>query len=140
VEIWDRDKQALIAVGSLQTIDNQIDQTSGTVRFKATAPNQDGALFPNQFVNARLLVDTQRNVVTVPSAAVQHSPDSTFVYVVKPDNTVETRTVKVPATEGDRSLVESGLSAGELVVTDGTDRLQPGAPVAPIRQPARGRP
>jgi multidrug efflux system membrane fusion protein len=135
VEIWDRDRKARIALGSLQTIDNQIDQTSGTVRFKATAPNEDGTLFPNQFVNARLLVDTQRNVVSVPSAAVQHSPDSTFVYVVKPDNTVEARKVKVPATEGDRSLVESGLSAGELVVTDGVDRLQPGAPVVPIRQP-----
>jgi membrane fusion protein, multidrug efflux system len=134
VEIWDRDRRARIATGALQTIDNQIDPTSGTVRFKATAPNEDGALFPNQFVNARLLVDTRRSVVTIPSAAIQNSPDSTFVYVVKPDNAVEARKVKVPASEGDRSVVESGLSAGELVVTDGVDRLQPGSPVVPIRQ------
>ena len=135
VEVWDRDRTAKIATGKLLTIDNQIDQTSGTVRFKATVPNEDGALFPNQFVNARLLLDTQRRVVTVPSTAVQHGPDSTFVYVLKADNTVEARKIRVPASEGDRSLVESGLSPGEVVVTEGVDRLQPGSPVVAVREP-----
>jgi membrane fusion protein, multidrug efflux system len=137
VEVWDRDRTTKIATGTLLTIDNQIDQTSGTVRFKAMVANEDGALFPNQFVNARLLVDTQRRVVTVPSTAVQHGPDSTFVYVLKPDGTVETRKIKVPASEGDRSLVESGLSPGEVVITEGVDRLQPGSAVVAVREPAK---
>ena len=134
VEVWDRDRTAKIASGTLLTIDNQIDQTSGTVRFKATVFNEDGALFPNQFVNARLLVDTQRGVVTVPSTAVQHGPDFTFVYVLKPDHTVEARKIQVPASEGDRSLVESGLSPAEVVITEGVDRLQPGSAVVAVRE------
>ena len=139
VEVWDRDRTRKLADGKLLTIDNQIDQASGTVRFKASVPNEKETLFPNQFVNVRLLVNTRDNVVTIPSAAVQHSPDSTFVYVVKPNNTVESRTVSAPVSEGDRTLVESGLAPGELVVTDGVDRLQPGSLVAPInsRPPAK---
>ena len=133
VEVWDRDRTTRLATGSLLTLDNQIDQTSGTLRFKATVPNDNGALFPNQFVNARLLVDTRRGVVTVPSAAIQHGPDSSFVYVVKPDNTIDARRVTVADGDGDRSAVESGLSPGEMVVTDGVDRLQPGSSVIPIR-------
>jgi multidrug efflux system membrane fusion protein len=139
VEIWDRDRTKKLAAGSLLTIDNQVDQTSGTVRFKATVPNKNEELFPNQFVNARLLLDTRQNVVTIPVAAIQHSPDSAFVYVVKPNNTVETRRITAPASEGDRALVEKGLSPGELVVTDGVDRLQPGSVVIPLRRDA-GRP
>jgi multidrug efflux system membrane fusion protein len=130
VEVWDRDRTTKLANGSLLTIDNQIDQTSGTVRFKAAFPNKDGALFPNQFVNARLLLDTKRNAITVPVAAIQRSPDSTFVYVVKPNNTVEVRKVTASVTEGDQTLIENGLSPGELVVTDGVDKLQPGSAVA----------
>jgi multidrug efflux system membrane fusion protein len=133
VEVWDRDRTTKLAEGLLQTIDNQIDQTSGTVRFKAAVPNENRTLFPNQFVNVRLLVDTKHDVITVPAAAIQHSPDSTFVYVVTPKNTVEVRKVLSSATEGDRALVESGLSPGELVVTDGVDRLQGGSAVNPIR-------
>jgi multidrug efflux system membrane fusion protein len=136
VEVWDRDRTTKIATGTLLTIDNQIDQTSGTVRFKATILNEDGALFPNQFVNARLLVDTERRVVTVPSTAVQHGPDSTFVYVLKPDNTVEARKVRVSVSEGDRSLVGSGLLPDEVVVIGGVDRLQPGSAVVAVREPS----
>jgi len=80
-----------LAAGTLITIDNQVDQTTGTVKFKAVFPNKDGALFPNQFVNARLLVDTVPNAILIPNAAVQHSPQSAFVYIVKPDSTVEAR-------------------------------------------------
>jgi membrane fusion protein, multidrug efflux system len=130
VEAYDRDLKHKLATGSLMTIDNQIDPTTGTVKFKATFPNKEGALFPNQFVNARLLVNTVGNVVLVPNAAIQHSPQSAFVYVVKRDNTVEARNVQVQGNEGDQTAVARGLSAGEIVVTDGVDKLQPGAKVA----------
>jgi multidrug efflux system membrane fusion protein len=116
------------------TIDNQIDQTTGTVKLKAVFPNGDGALFPNQFVNARLLVDTVRDVVIVPNAAIQRNAQAAFVYVVKPDTTVAVRNVKIGETEGDETAITSGLSAGEIVVTDGVDKLQPGAKVA-LRTP-----
>jgi len=133
VEVWDRDRTTKLADGTLVTIDNQIDQTSGTVRFKAVIPNEKGSLFPNQFVNVRLLVNTKHDVVTIPSAAIQHSPDAAFVYVVTPKNTVEVRKISAPAADGDRALVEKGVSVDELVVTDGVDRLQAGSAVTPVR-------
>ena len=129
-EAYDRDLKHKLATGSLMTIDNQIDQTTGTVKFKAVFSNKEGALFPNQFVNARLLVDTIHIAVLVPAAAIQHSPQSAFVYVVRPDNTVEARNVQVQANEGDQTAIARGLSAGEVIVTDGVDKLQPGAKVA----------
>ena len=142
VEAWDRDLKHKLANGSLLAIDNQIDQSTGTVRMKAQFPNDDFALYPNQFVNARLLVDTLRQTVLVPTAAIQRSPQSTYVYVVKPDSTVELRTVDLQLTEGDDTSVKKGLAAGEVVVVDGTDKLQPGTLVvlaksggAPQRNP-----
>jgi multidrug efflux system membrane fusion protein len=89
-------------------------------------------------VNARLLVDTIRSTVTVPTSSIQRSPDSTFVYVVKPDNTIEMRTVKVRLTDGDATAIQSGVSTGELVVTEGVDKLQPGMPVSVRRAAAAG--
>ena len=130
VEAYDRDLKHKLATGSLMTIDNQIDPTTGTVKFKAVFPNKEAALFPNQFVNARLLVNTVHDVILVPNASIQHSPQSAFVYVVKQDNTVEARNVQVQGSEGDQTAVARGLSAGETVVTDGVDKLQPGAKVA----------
>lgn len=129
-EAYDRDLKHKLATGSLMTIDNQIDQTTGTVKLKAVFSNKDAALFPNQFVNARLLVNTVRNVILIPNAAIQHSPQSDFVYVVKTDNTVETRNVKTQGSENDETAISHGLAAGEVVVTDGIDKLQPGAKVA----------
>src|SRR5580692_1335260 len=129
VEAWDRDMKKKLATGILLTIDNQVDQTTGTVRFKASFPNEDDTLFPNQFVNARLLLDTKRNVVIVPAAAIQRSPDSMYVYVVKSDNTVEVRNVVSSLTEGDQSAIDSGLAPGDTVVIDGVDKLQPGSKV-----------
>jgi membrane fusion protein, multidrug efflux system len=126
VEAWDRDLRTKIATGKLLTVDNAIDMATGTARFKAEFPNEDDALFPNQFVNARLLVDTKHGVVIVPSAAVQHSPTNTFVYVVKADDTVEMRTVVPGPVEGDRASIDSGLKSGETVVIDGVDKLQQG--------------
>ncbi len=129
VEAWDRDLKQKIATGKLLTIDNTIDPGTGTARFKAEFANQDNSLFPNQFVNARLLIDTRRNAVIAPAAAVQHSPDSSFVYVVKDDKTVEMRTVVPGPMQGDDALIEKGLAAGEVVVIDGVDKLQNGTKV-----------
>ena len=125
VDVYDRDFRTKLASGTLAAIDNQVDPTTGTLRLKAVFENEDHLLFPNQFVNARLLVDTKRNAIVVPSAAVQRGPASTFVYVVQSDETVDLRTVVIGPTEGSETLIESGLTEGELVVTDGIDKLQP---------------
>ena len=130
VEAWDRDLKIRLGAGVLSAIDNQVDPATGTVRMKALFSNDDHALFPNQFVNAQLLVDTLRGIVIVPTAAVQRSPQGAFVYVVKPDSTVELRTIEVQGTDGDNTAVTKGLSGGETVVTDGLEKLRPGSKVA----------
>lgn len=130
VEAYDRDLKTRLAKGSLLTIDNQIDQSSGTVKFKAEFRNEDNSLFPNQFVNARLLVDTMRNAVLTPAAAIQRGPESSYVYVIKPGNTVDVRDVEVAAIQGDQAAIRSGIAPGDLVVTDGVDKLQKGSKVA----------
>ncbi|MGD1094417.1 MAG: MdtA/MuxA family multidrug efflux RND transporter periplasmic adaptor subunit [Bryobacteraceae bacterium] len=127
---YDRDLKQKLASGTLLTIDNQIDQTSGTVRFRAVFDNADLSLFPNQFVNARLLLDTKRGTVLIPTAAIQHSPTSAFVYVVKDDQSVEVRNITSTLTEGDESAVDEGLKPGDVVVIDGIDKLQQGTKVA----------
>jgi multidrug efflux system membrane fusion protein len=131
VDAFDRDLKHKLGSGQILAVDNQIDPATGTVRLKALFPNQDEALFPNQFVNARLLVNTLHGTVTVPAAALQRSPQATFVYVVKPDKTVEVRNVVVALTEGEDAAIQSGLTAGEQVVVDGVDKLRPGAKVEP---------
>lgn len=129
VDAYDRDDKNKLATGTLLTIDNQIDQTTGTDRLKATFDNKDGVLFPNQFVNIHLLLDVRKNSTIVPSVAVQRGPQGSFVYVVKADKTVEARTVTVALTQSNQSAIASGLAAGEVVVTDGQDKLQNGAKV-----------
>jgi membrane fusion protein, multidrug efflux system len=129
VDAYDRDDKTKLATGTLLTIDNQIDQTTGTDRLKATFDNKDGVLFPNQFVNIRLLLDVRKNSTLVPSVAVQRGPQGSFVYVVKADKTVEARTVTVALTQSNQSAIGSGLQVGEVVVTDGQDKLQNGAKV-----------
>src|SRR6202035_4036407 len=129
VDAFDRELKTQLATGSLETFDSQIDQTTGTIKLKAVFPNNDYSLFPNQFVNVKLLVDTMRDTLLVPAAAVQKNPQGTFVYVVKRDNTVEGRTVAVAASQGDMIALSSGLAAGEMVVTDGLDKLQAGTKV-----------
>jgi multidrug efflux system membrane fusion protein len=131
VDAFDRDGKEKIATGKLLTVDNQIDQTTGTVKLKTLFANPKSALFPNQFVNARLLIDTIRDTVLVPTAAIQRSPQATFVYVVKSDRSVEMRNVTLKLTEGETTAVASGLTAGETVVTDGVDKLQQGTKVSP---------
>jgi multidrug efflux system membrane fusion protein len=130
IDAYDRDLKKKLAQGSLLTIDNQIDQSTGTVRFKGEFANEDNSLFPNQFVNARLLLDTRRNAVIIPTAAIQRSPQSTFVYVVKADNTAEVRNIVSTLAEGDEAAVDSGLEPGENVVIDGVDKLQQGTKVS----------
>src|SRR5512141_325470 len=129
VDAFDRDFKHKLATGELATVDNQIDTATGTVKLKAIFPNADDGLFPNQFVNPRLLIDTLKGVVLVPNAAIQRSTQSTFVFVVKEDQTVDARPVEVRLTEGDTTAVAKGLAAGETVVTEGVDKLQAGAKV-----------
>jgi multidrug efflux system membrane fusion protein len=138
VEAFDRELKNTLATGSLHAIDNQIDAATGTVRLKAEFPNEDSTLYPNQFVNARMLVGTLRGAVVVPTAAIQRSPDATFVYVVKADDTVDARNVEIEQTEGDDTSLRSGVSPGEVVVIDGVDKLRPGVKVAASPASARG--
>ena len=130
VEAYDRNLKNKLATGTLLTIDNQIDPNTGTIKCKAVFPNEDNSLFPNQFVNARLLVDTKKDASIVPAAAVQRSPQGTFVYVVKDDSTVEMRNVVVGPNEGDEAAIEKGLAPDEVVVIEGVDKLQRGMKVA----------
>jgi len=131
-EAWDRDQKNKLADGVLLTIDNVVDSTTGTVKLKAQFPNTDYALFPSQFVNIRMLLDTRHDATVIPSAAIQRGAKSLFVYVVKQDNTVTVREIKAGPVEGDVTTVESGVSAGETVVVDGIDRLREGAKVEPV--------
>jgi multidrug efflux system membrane fusion protein len=129
VDAYDRSGKTKIATGYLLTVDNQIDPGTGTSRLKAIFENKDNSLFPNQFVNARLLLDIKKDSLIIPAVAIQEGPKGTFVYTVKPDRTAEVRPVRVGLTEGKDTSVEQGLSAGELVVTDGMEKLQTGSKV-----------
>lgn len=139
VEAYDRDFDMKLATGKLLALDNQVDPATGTVRIKAIFDNEDNLLFPNQFVNARLLIDVKREAVIAPSAAVQRGPDLTFVYIVKSDDTVELREVEIGPTEGDETSIERGLAPGDVVVTDGVDKLQPGAKVSARKRGAEAK-
>jgi len=130
VDAYNREQTKKIATGSLLTIDNQVDPNSGTVRFRAEFPNKDHALFPNQFVNARLLLETRYGVTLVPTAAIQRSPQGTFVYLVKADQTVTVRQVRLGPSEGDETAIDEGLAPGDRVVVEGTERLHEGSKVA----------
>jgi multidrug efflux system membrane fusion protein len=118
-----------LAMGSLLTADNQIDPTTGTVRLKAIFPNQKNELFPNQFVNARLLVEFKRGATVVPAPAIQRGPQGTFVFLVNADQTATVRPVTVGEIQGGEASIKTGLSPGELVVVDGADRLREGTRV-----------
>ena len=134
VDAYSRDDSTKLATGKLLTIDNQIDQTTGTGRLKAVFSNEDNVLWPNQFVNIHLLLETRKNATVIPSAAVQQGPQGSYVYVVKPDKTVEARNVNPSLTEGNLTQIASGISPAEVVVTDGQDKLQTGTHVEPHQQ------
>jgi membrane fusion protein, multidrug efflux system len=136
VDVFDRSGQTHLATGKVLTLDNQIDPSTGTVRIKAMFDNKDHALFPAQFVNVQVLADTKRNQIVVPAVAVQHGPQSTFVYTIKEGKAV-VRPVTVGLVDGDRATITGGLEAGEQVITDSTDRLREGSAVE-IRAPGAG--
>jgi multidrug efflux system membrane fusion protein len=136
VDVFDRARAKKIASGSLETLDNQIDPSTGTIKLKASFPNKDGALFPNQFVNARLLLDTHRGVALLPGATIQRNSERAFVYLLKPDQTITAHPARVGVSEGNLSEVE-GVEIGAVVAADNFNRLTEGAHVA-IRQTAPG--
>jgi multidrug efflux system membrane fusion protein len=129
VDAYDRAGKTRLATGTLLTVDNQIDTTTGTIKLKAQFSNEDSSLFPNQFVNARMLLDVKHNAILVPSASILRGTQGSFVYVVAADKSVSVRPVKLGPAEGETTAVESGLTAGEVVVVDGTDKLREGARV-----------
>ena len=129
VAAYDRDNVKLLSKGTLITVDNLIDPATATYRLKAVFGNEDEKLWPGQFVNAQLLLETQKDVIVIPPTAVQRGPKGLFTWVVKDDNTVEPRPIETSATTGDRTIVTSGVNAGERVVTDGQYKLQTNAPV-----------
>jgi multidrug efflux system membrane fusion protein len=133
VEAWDRDQKIRLAQGRVSTTDNAIDVATSTLRLKATLDNRDGSLFPNQFANIRLQLDTLKNVLAVPVQAVQRGAAGTFVYVVQADKTVQVQTVQLEAVEGDWQAVKADLKAGQQVVTDGADRLRSGSEVEVVK-------
>jgi len=129
VEAYDREQKRKLSSGFLLTVDNQIDPTTGTVKMKAEFPNSGNELFPNQFVNVRLLVEIRRESVIVAASAIQRGPQGTFVYVVKEDSTVAIRPVTLEVTQGSETAIASGLTTGEMVVVDGAERLRDGSKV-----------
>ena len=130
-DAYSRDDLTQIAQGKLETIDNQIDPTTGTVKLKAVFTNKDEQLWPNEFVNVHLRLETQKNAVVIPSSAIQRGPQGTFVYLVGPENTVQVRNVQVSLTQGLSSLIATGVAPGDRVVTDGQERLQANVKVDP---------
>jgi multidrug efflux system membrane fusion protein len=140
VEAYDRSNSTKLAVGKLLTLDNEIDTTTGTIKLRALFDNHDGALYPNQFVNVQLLEDTLPDQIVMPNAAVRRGAPNgvvtTFVYLVKPDSTVTVRPVTLGVLDGERVAVKEGLKVGDVVVTDGGDRLRDGATVALPGKPA----
>jgi multidrug efflux system membrane fusion protein len=135
VEAWDRELKAKLATGVLASVDNVVDPATGTVKLRAQFPNDDNAIFPNQFVNVRMKLDTQRDAVVVPSSAILRGAQGFFVYVVKAEQTASVRAVKPGTADGQRTAIVEGLAPGELVVIDGMDRLREGAPVEVTQRP-----
>ncbi|MES2356101.1 MAG: MdtA/MuxA family multidrug efflux RND transporter periplasmic adaptor subunit [Pseudomonadota bacterium] len=136
VDAYDRDGQKKLASGLLLTADNQIDATTGTIKLKARFQNDDDSLFSNQFVNARMLVDVRRGTTVIPSAAIQRGTQGTYVYLAKPDKTVTVRVVKLGPVQGEKTAIDTGLSPGDMVVVDGTDKLREGAKVELVTKEA----
>ena len=136
VDAFNRDQSQKLSTGYLLTVDNQIDPATGTVKLKAAFANKNNELFPNQFVNASLLLDTKRDTTIVPAAAIQRSPQGTFVYIVKEDKTVSVQPVHVGPGEADVVSIDEGLSPGDLVVIEGAERLRDGSKV---ELPAKGQ-
>jgi membrane fusion protein, multidrug efflux system len=136
VTAFDRSGSIKLSEGELKSLDSEINTTTGTLNLRAEFANQDENLFPNQFVNARLRIDVERNVLIAPTSAIQRGAPGTFVYLVRPDRTVVIQPVILGPTSGDRVAVQSGVSVGDKVVTDGADRLRNGMKVTPTGEPS----
>jgi len=137
VEAYDREQKRMLTQGYLLTADNQIDPNTGTVRLKAVFKNEEKVLYPNQFVNARLLMDVRRGATIVPASAIQRGPEKAFVYVVQADQTAAVRPVTVDVIQGGEASIKTGLKPGELVVVDGAERLREGTRVE-VKSPSGG--
>ena len=135
VDAYSRDDQTRLATGKLLTIDNQIDQTTGTGRLKAVFDNKENALWPNQFVNAHLLLEIRKNSTVIPAAAIQRGPQGTYVFVAKPDHTADIKPVTISFIQENIANIASGIAPGDIVITDGQDKLQEGSPIQ-LRAPA----
>ncbi len=131
MDAFSRDDQTKLASGKLLTIDNQIDPSTGTAKLKAVFDNKDSQLWPNQFVNSDLLLETRKNSIVVPTAAILRGPQGPYVYTVNPDKTVQDKAVTIALTQGDITVVTDGVSPGDTVVTDGQDKLQRGSHIEP---------
>ena len=141
VDVYSRDDQTKLSTGKLLTIDNQIDPTTGTAKFKAVFENPENSLWPAQFVNVHLLLETRKDAITAPVSAIQRGPQGTFVYLVDNNNTVQVRPVQLALTQANTVVIASGLQPGEKVVTDGQEKLQAGSrvtPQAPAKQQTTG--
>lgn len=132
IEVWNRDGSQKLATGKLAVLDNQINQTTSTLRLKALVPNPDRVLWPNAFVKAKMLVETKKGALLVPAVAVQRGPQGTFVYVVGPDKTAQLRPVTVGLITANKAVIEKGLEGGEQVVIEGQNQLRPGGKVEPV--------
>jgi len=135
VDAYSRDDQTKLATGTLLTIDNQIDQTTGTGRLKSVFDNKENALWPNQFVNVHLLLEIRKNSTVIPAAAIQRGPQGTYVFVAKPDHTAEIKPVTIAFIQENLANIASGVAPGDVVITDGQDKLQDGSPIQ-VRTPA----
>jgi membrane fusion protein, multidrug efflux system len=141
IDAYNRDSTAKLATGALATVDNTVDTTTGTFKLRAVFPNDDDALFPNQFVNITMLLDVQHGATTVPTSSIERGQQGPFVYIVGPDDKVAAKSVTLGAVDGERQAVLSGVSPGDKVVVDGADRLKDGLQVAPsFPTPGTGRP
>jgi membrane fusion protein, multidrug efflux system len=140
VEAYSRDNNTKLAEGKLLTIDNQIDQTTGTVKLKSQFDNQDQSLWPNQFVNVRLFLSVQKDAIVIPTAAIQNGAQGAFVYAVGPDNKAQVRTIQVDFAQGNISVIRQGLNPGEEIVIDGADKLRDGADLSTHRATLNGAP
>ena len=135
-----RDNDMELGQGELIVVDNQIDMTTGTIKLKASFPNENTQLWPGQFINARLLLTVRKGGLVVPASVIQRGPDNTYAFVIKEDQSVEMRPVEVEQFEGGQALLKSGLSAGERVVVDGQFRLQRGSKIKTGDGKAGGKP
>jgi multidrug efflux system membrane fusion protein len=136
VTAFDQDNRLPLSTGKLLLVDNAVDQATATIRLKAIFPNADDRLWPGEFVNARLLLETRSNVIAVPASAVQRGPQGLFAWIVTADNTAVVRQIQVGPATGDLTIVTSGLNEGDRVVTDGQYKLQPNVPVTVSAPPA----